>query len=59
MEDLILKACFFLRDGSWTLVHSSKPELLALVQSGTAFFLRIDGEWGLRPPRAFAAAVSA
>lgn len=53
MEDLTLKSCFFLRNGSWTLVHSNKPELVALVQSGTAFFSRIDGEWGLRPPRLF------
>lgn len=58
MEELTLKSCFFLRNGSWTLAHSSKPELLALVQSGTAFFSRIDGEWGLRPPRVFDTAVA-
>lgn len=51
MQDLTLKSCFFLRNGSWTLAHCKNPELMALVQSGNAFFSRIDGEWGLRPPR--------
>ncbi len=56
MEDLTLRSCFFLRNGSWTLAHSNKPELMALVHSGNAFFSRIDGEWGLRPPRMLNAA---
>jgi len=51
MEELTRKSCFFLRNGSWTLAHSSRPDLLALVQSGTAFFSRLDGEWSLRPPQ--------
>jgi hypothetical protein len=51
MEELTRKSCFFFRNGSWTLVHSSRPELVALIQSGTAFFSRLDGEWALRPGR--------
>jgi hypothetical protein len=51
MEELTKKSCFFFRNGSWTLVYSSRPELAALFQSGTAFFSRLDGEWSLRPGR--------
>jgi hypothetical protein len=49
MQELTLKSSFFLRNGSWTLVHSARPELANLIQSGTAFFSRLDGEWALRP----------
>jgi hypothetical protein len=49
MQELTLKSCFFLRNGSWTLAHSSKLDLLNLIQSGAAFFSRLDGEWALRP----------
>lgn len=48
MQELTSKSCFFFRHGSWTLIHSSKPNLLALFQGGTAFFSRLDGEWSLR-----------
>lgn len=48
MQELTAKSCFFFRNGSWTLVQSNKPDLLALLQSGTAFFSRLDGEWALR-----------
>lgn len=48
MQELTAKSCFFFRNGSWTLVQSSKPSLLAMLQSGTAFFSRLDGEWALR-----------
>jgi hypothetical protein len=48
MEELTARMCFFFRHGSWTLAHSSKPELLSLFQSGTMFFSRLDGEWCLR-----------
>ena len=51
MEELTRESCFFFRNGSWTLAHSSRPELLRLIQSGTAFFSRLDGEWSLRPGR--------
>jgi hypothetical protein len=49
MQELTMNSCFFFRNGSWTLVHTSKPELAGLIQSGTAFFSRLDGEWSLRP----------
>ena len=49
MQELTMRSCFFLRNGSWTLVHSDKVDLLNLFQSGTAFFSRLDGEWALRP----------
>jgi hypothetical protein len=48
MQELTTKSCFFFRNGSWTLMQSSKPNLVALLQSGTAFFSRFDGEWSLR-----------
>ncbi len=48
MQELTTRSCFFLRHGSWTLVHSNKPQLLNLFQSGTAFFSRLDGEWSFR-----------
>lgn len=49
MQELTLKVCFFMRNGSWTLVQSDKLDVLNLIQSGTAFFSRLDGEWALRP----------
>jgi hypothetical protein len=48
MHDLTQMSCFFLRNGSLTLVHSTKPELLGPIQSGAAFFSRLDGEWPFR-----------
>ncbi|MBZ5502478.1 MAG: GNAT family N-acetyltransferase [Acidobacteriia bacterium] len=48
MQELTLKSCFFFRNGSWTLIHCGKPELAGLLESGTAFFSRLDGEWALR-----------
>jgi hypothetical protein len=48
MQELTAKSCFFFRHGSWTLVQSKRPDLLALLQSGAAFFSRLDGEWSLR-----------
>jgi len=48
MQELTSRSCFFFRHGSWTLVNSSKPQLLNLFQSGAAFFSRLDGEWSLR-----------
>jgi hypothetical protein len=49
MQELTMKSCFFLRNGSWTLAHTSRLDLLNLLLSGTAFFSRLDGEWALRP----------
>jgi hypothetical protein len=52
MEELTKRFCFFSRWGSWTLVHSKQPELPGLIQSGNAFFSRLEGEWCLRFPSA-------
>lgn len=49
MQELTMKSAFFLRNGSWTLLHSNRSELVNLIQSGTTFFSRLDGEWALRP----------
>ncbi len=48
MQELTSKSCFFFRNGSWTLIQSNKPDLVARLQSGTAFFSRLDGEWSFR-----------
>jgi hypothetical protein len=48
MSEMTQRACFFLRKGSWTLVHSSKPELLEPLYCGNAFFSRLEGEGCLR-----------
>ncbi len=48
MQELTIRSCFFFRHGSWTMLHSSQPELVSLIQSGNAFFSRLDGEWCFR-----------
>jgi hypothetical protein len=48
MQELTVRSCFFLRNGSWTLAHSKNSELLGMIQSGSAFFSRLDGEWPFR-----------
>jgi hypothetical protein len=48
MQELTARYCFFFRHGSWTLVHSSQTDMVSMLQSGTAFFSRLDGEWSLR-----------
>ncbi len=48
MQELTTKGCFFIRHASWTLAQSEQSDLLSLLQSGTAFFSRLDGEWCLR-----------
>ena len=38
--------CLFNRgDGSWLLVHSKHPDLLAAIHRGDAFLTRLEGEW--------------
>jgi hypothetical protein len=40
------KHCLFNRgDGSWLLVHSRDPELLATVHRGDAYLTRLEAEW--------------
>jgi hypothetical protein len=48
MQEFTQRSSFFLRNGSWTLAHSRKPELLGPIFSGNAFFSRLDGEGCLR-----------
>lgn len=48
MQELTTRSCFFFRNGSWTMLHSNKADLVTLLQGGTAFFSRLDGEWSLR-----------
>jgi hypothetical protein len=48
MEELTQRSSFFLRNGSWTLIHSRTPELSGPIFSGNAFFSRLDGEGCLR-----------
>ena len=47
MDDFSEKNCFFTCRGGWTVAHSRKPELLALLNNGDAFLSRLDGEWCL------------
>ncbi len=44
------KYCLLRCNGSWTVVHSNKPEVLHAVHRGDAFFTRLEGEWPLSPP---------
>jgi hypothetical protein len=48
MQELTARSCFFFRHGSWTMIHSTRAELLTAFQSGSVFFSRLDGEWCLR-----------
>ena len=49
MQELTMKSCFSLRNGSWTLAHSSRLVFLNLLAKRHHFFSRLDGEWALRP----------
>jgi hypothetical protein len=48
MEELTMRSCIFLRNGSWTLAHSNRPDLINCLQGGISFFSRLDGEWSFR-----------
>ena len=47
MDDFSEKRCFFMCRAGWTLAHSRRPELIEPLNSGDAFFSRLDGEWCL------------
>ena len=47
MDALSEKYCFFTCRGGWMVAHSSKPDLLAVLDSGDAFLSLLDGEWCL------------
>jgi hypothetical protein len=40
--------CWSRTDGTWTLVHSRHPEVMAAIHRGDAFLSRLEGEWWLR-----------
>jgi hypothetical protein len=48
IQELSDKYCLFHRRGSWTLIHSKRPEALEFVNRGDAFLTRLEGEWSLR-----------
>jgi len=40
--------CWARRDGPWTLIHSKDKEITTALQTGDAFFSRLDAEWWMR-----------
>jgi hypothetical protein len=47
-QELADRHCWSRTDGTWTLVHSRAPDIMAAVHQGTAFLSRLEGEWWLR-----------
>jgi len=47
-QELSNQHCWMRTDGTWTLVHSRQPEILAAIHQGDAFLSRLEGEWWLR-----------
>lgn len=46
LAGLTAQHCFLNRgDGSWLLVHSKNPDVLAAIHRGDAFLTRLEGEW--------------
>jgi hypothetical protein len=39
------KGCVLGRDGPWTVVHSSRPDVLSAIERGDALLTRLDGEF--------------
>jgi hypothetical protein len=48
LEPLSERRCWLRREGTWTLVHSRRADILAAFESGDAGLSRLDGEWWLR-----------
>lgn len=40
--------CWLRTDGTWTLVHSRHPDIMAAIHQGDAFLSRLEGEWWMR-----------
>lgn len=40
--------CWLRTDGTWTLIHSRRPDVLDAFHQGDAFVSRLEGEWWLR-----------
>lgn len=49
MADFSDENCFFTCRGGWSLAHSRRPELIDILQRGSSFLSRMDGEWCLHP----------
>ncbi len=47
-QELSDQHCWMRTDGTWTLVHSRHPEIIAAIHQGAAFLSRLEGEWWLR-----------
>lgn len=47
VESLLERGCTFALARPWTLLHSRRPELVNVFQSGGAFLSRMDSEWWL------------
>jgi len=48
VQELSNRHCWMRTDGTWTLVHSRHPEVVAAINRGDAFISRLEGEWWLR-----------
>jgi hypothetical protein len=48
VQELSDRHCWLRREGTWTLVHSRRADVLAAIQNGDAFLSRLEGEWWLR-----------
>jgi hypothetical protein len=48
MDELSRGACIFVRQGSWTLLHTKNLELVEPLLTGNAFFSRLEGEGAMR-----------
>jgi hypothetical protein len=49
MLDFSEMGCIFTCRGGWTMARSRNPELIELLERGSAFLSRLDGEWCLDP----------
>ena len=47
-QELSDRHCWLRREGTWTLAHSRRADVLAAIQNGSAFLTRMEGEWWLR-----------
>ena len=48
VQEISDQHCWLRTDGTWTLVHSRHPEIMAAFHWGDAFLSRLEGEWWLR-----------
>lgn len=48
LQTLSARRCWLRPEGTWTLAHSRRPELVAALERGDAGLSRLDGEWWLR-----------